>query len=415
MLPIQNDVIVFGILMLLLGLIFKTASSELPFWKNFYKYVPSVLLCYLLPSFLRLFGVVDEEMVGKLYGMAKNYLLPASLVLMTLSIDFKGLARLGGHSLAMFFTATIGIVIGGPIAVLIVGFFSPETFQVAQESDEIWRGLSTLAGSWIGGGANQAAMLEVYEYNEKLYSGMVAVDIIVANLLMAFLLLGAGRTEAIDKWLGADSSKIEELKKSIETYRAKIAKIPTLSNLMVVLAVGFGAVGFSHLVSGFMLDLVFDSPALKASILGSGFFWVVVTATTIGLILSFTKARELEGVGASRIGSVCIYILVATIGMKMDIAEMFGQPWVIAIGLIWITIHITLLMVVAKLIKAPFFFVAVGSQANVGGAASAPVVASAFSPALAPVGVLLAVLGYALGTYGAIACAELMRWVSSLI
>ncbi|MFT5917773.1 MAG: putative membrane protein, partial [Bacteroidia bacterium] len=306
MLPIQNDVIVFGILMLLLGLIFKTASSELPFWKNFYKYVPSVLLCYLLPSFLRLFGVVDEEMVGKLYGMAKNYLLPASLVLMTLSIDFKGLARLGGHSLAMFFTATIGIVIGGPIAVLIVGFFSPETFQVAQESDEIWRGLSTLAGSWIGGGANQAAMLEVYEYNEKLYSGMVAVDIIVANLLMAFLLLGAGRTEAIDKWLGADSSKIEELKKSIETYRAKIAKIPTLSNLMVVLAVGFGAVGFSHLVSGFMLDLVFDSPALKASILGSGFFWVVVTATTIGLILSFTKARELEGVGASRIGSVCI-------------------------------------------------------------------------------------------------------------
>ncbi len=415
MLPIQNDVIVFGILMLLLGLIFKTASSELPFWKKFYKYIPSVLLCYLLPSFLRLFGVVDEEMVAKLYGMAKNYLLPASLVLMTLSIDFKGLSRLGGHSLVMFFTATIGIVIGGPIAVSIVGFLSPETFQVAQESDEIWRGLSTLAGSWIGGEANQAAMLEVYKYNDALYSGMVAVDIIVANLLMAFLLLGAGRTKAVDKWLGADSSKIEELKKSIETYRAKIAKIPTLSDLMVILAVGFGAVGLAHLVSGFMLDLVADSPDLKASILGSGFFWVVVIATTIGLLLSFTKARELEGVGASRIGSACIYILVATIGMKMDINEMFGQPWVIAIGLIWITIHITLLMVVAKIIKAPFFFVAVGSQANVGGAASAPVVASAFSPALAPVGVLLAVLGYALGTYGAIACAELMRWASGLI
>ncbi len=428
MLPIQNDVIVFGILMLLLGLIFKTASSELPFWKKFYKYIPSVLLCYLLPSFLRLFGVVDEEMVARLYGMAKNYLLPASLVLMTLSIDFKGLSRLGGHSLAMFFTATIGIVIGGPIAVLIVGFFSPETVAMAEiqllnpngnltieQANETWRGLATLAGSWIGGGANQAAMLEVYKYNDALYSGMVAVDIIVANLLMAFLLLGAGRTKAVDKWLGADASKIEELKKSIETYRAKIAKIPTLSDLMVILAVGFGAVGLAHLVSGFMLDLVADSPDMKASILGSGFFWVVVIATTIGLSLSFTKARELEGVGASRIGSACIYILVATIGMKMDINEMFGQPWVIAIGLIWIVIHITLLLVVAKIIKAPFFFVAVGSQANVGGAASAPVVASAFSPALAPVGVLLAVLGYALGTYGAIACAELMRWVSGLV
>jgi uncharacterized membrane protein len=244
---------------------------------------------------------------------------------------------------------------------------------------------------------------------------MVAVDIIVANLLMAFLLLGAGRTKAVDKWLGADSSKIEELKKSIEAYRAKISKIPTLADLMVILAVGFGSVGFAHLISGFMLDLVSDSPDLNASILGSGFFWVVVVATTIGLALSFTKARELEGLGASRIGSACIYILVATIGMKMDINEMFGQPWVIAIGLIWIVIHITILLVVAKIIKAPFFFVAVGSQANVGGAASAPVVASAFSPALAPVGVLLAVLGYALGTYGAIACAELMRWASGLI
>ncbi len=144
----------------------------------------------------------------------------------------------------------------------------------------------------------------------------------------------------------------------------------------------------------------------------SDFFWLIVISTTIGLALSFTRAKKLEGVGASRYGSVFIYILVATIGMKMNLSEVFSHLGLFAIGAIWMLIHVILLLVVAKLIRAPFFFVAVGSQANIGGAASAPVVASAFSPSLAPVGVLLAVLGYALGTYGGLICAYLMQGVS---
>jgi len=129
-------------------------------------------------------------------------------------------------------------------------------------------------------------------------------------------------------------------------------------------------------------------------------------------VLSFTKARELEGAGASTIGSLFLYILVATIGMKMDVLAIFENPGFFLIGLCWIMVHVIVLLIVGKLINAPFFFTAVGSQANVGGAASAPIVASAFHPALAPVGVLLAVLGYALGTYAAIFCAEVMRFVS---
>ena len=116
--------------------------------------------------------------------------------------------------------------------------------------------------------------------------------------------------------------------------------------------------------------------------------------------------------GASTWGTLFIYVLVTTIGMKMNVGEIFENLGLFAIGLVWMAVHVTLLVVVAKLIRAPFFFVAVGSQANVGGAASAPIVASAFSPSLAPVGVLMAVLGYALGTYGALICAFLMRGVS---
>jgi uncharacterized membrane protein len=141
----------------------------------------------------------------------------------------------------------------------------------------------------------------------------------------------------------------------------------------------------------------------------SDFFWLVVLATTIGLVLSFTRARSLEGVGASQWGSLFIYVLVATIGMKMNLREVFSHLGLFAIGLIWMIMHAGIMILVAKIIRAPFFFLAVGSQANIGGAASAPVVASAFSPSLAPVGVLLAVLGYALGTYGALLCAWLMQ------
>ena len=178
-----------------------------------------------------------------------------------------------------------------------------------------------------------------------------------------------------------------------------------------IIAIAFGGVGLAHFLAEFFGGMAAES-SWKDSILASQFFWVVVVATTVGLSLSFTKMRKLEGAGASKIGSGFIYILVAIIGMKIDLSELVKYWDFIIVGLIWMAFHVGLLFLVAKIIRAPFFFLAVGSKANVGGAASAPVVASAFHPSLAPVGVLLAVLGYALGTYAAIFCAQLMEIVS---
>ena len=406
-----NDAIVFGLLMMSLAFVFFTSNSSNRIWKKFYRFVPALLMCYLIPSLLNSFGVISQEN-SQLYSVAKSYLLPASLALMTLSIDLKGIIRLGPKSLIMFFTATVGVIIGGPLAIMLVSVISPETLGGAG-FDAVWRGLATLAGSWIGGGANQVAMLELYQYNDELYAGMVAVDIIVANIWMAFLLYGAGRSNAMDRWLKADASAIEELKNKMANYTASIARVPSLADLIKVLGIGFGVTALAHWFSDVFTGFIANNhPALKSSVLGSGFFWIVVMATTLGLVLSTTKMRKMEGAGASKIGSVFIYILVATIGMKMDITKTFENPGLLLIGLIWMGVHALLLFIVAKIIKAPFFFVAVGSKANIGGAASAPVVASAFHPSLAPVGVLLAVLGYALGTYGAIICAQLMEIVS---
>jgi uncharacterized membrane protein len=312
----------------------------------------------------------------------------------------------------MFLTGTLGIIIGGPLAILIVSVFAPDVVGGAGP-EAVWRGLTTVAGSWIGGGANQAAMKEIFNVGDSIFSAMIAVDVIVANIWMAFLLYGAGIHERIDAKFQADTSAITELKEKIETYRAQILRIPDLTDTIKVMAVGFGVTALAHFGADIIAPWIGENaPGLAKFSLTSGFFWLIVLATTIALGLSFTKARELEGVGASRYGSLFLYILVATIGMKMNIMAIFENPGLFLIGLIWITFHAILLIVVAKLIRAPFFFLAVGSQANVGGAASAPIVASAFHPSLAPVGVLLAVLGYAIGTYGAWICGIIMQGVT---
>jgi len=393
-----NDAIVLGILMAILAFVFKTSHSERPFWQKFYTYVPSLLLCYFIPSLFNSAGIISGD-ESNLYYVSSRYLLPASLILLTLSIDLPGVMRLGPKALIMFFTATLGIMIGGPLAIFIVSLFAPEIVGGAGP-DAVWRGLTTVAGSWIGGGANQTAMKEVFEVGDDLFSAMITVDVIVANIWMAFLLYGAGISKRIDKAFHADSSAIDEVRRKVENYRASIARIPNLTDVTVIMAIGFGLTAVAHFGADNIAPFIQENmPYLDKYSLTSPFFWIVVIATTGGLILSFTRVRQLEGAGASTMGSLLLYVLVASIGMKMDILAIFDNPGLFLVGLIWMAVHVTLLLSVGKLIKAPFFFTAVGSQANVGGAASAPIVASAFHPALAPVGVLLAVLGYALGTY----------------
>jgi len=408
-----NDAIVFGLLMIALGFVFYTSSKKEGFWSKFYKIVPALLMCYLIPAIFNSLGLIDDN-TSQLYFVASRYLLPAALGLMTLSIDLKAIFNLGPKALIMFFAGTIGIVLGGPIAVLIISAISPETVG-GVGPDAIWRGLSTIAGSWIGGGANQAAMLEIYEYNPDLYGGMVLVDIVVANLWMAIVLMGIGKNEKIDNWLKADNSAIEDLKVKVSDYAKSVTRVPELPDFMIMLALAFGAVGIAHWgadnISEYLLASfdIFNNSKSALSSFSSQFFWMITIATAIGILLSFTKMKKYEGAGASKIGSIFIYILVATIGMKMDLTMIMDNPGLIAIGLVWILIHVIVLITTAKIIKAPYFFLAVGSQANVGGAASAPVVAAAFHPSLATVGVLLAVFGYVVGTYGAILCTILMQ------
>ncbi len=405
---ITNDATILGFIAIMLGVIFYTANSSHHLWKKFYGIVPAVLLCYFLPSLLNTFGVINGD-ESNLYYVASRYLLPACLVLLTLSVDLKGIAKLGNKAVILFLTGTLGIVIGGPIALLIVSSLWPELLNVTGP-EAVWRGMTTVAGSWIGGGANQAAMKEIYGAGDQIFSAMVTVDVIVANLWMAVLLIMASKAKSIDAKTGADTSAIEALKNKVESFNAEHSRIPQLTDIMIILSIGLGVTGFAHLFSDNITPyFIANYPDLGRFSFHSKFFWMIVFATTVGLILSFTKARNLEGVGASKVGSSFLYILIATIGMKMDIRMILDAPVYFILGAIWMLIHAGLMLVVAKLIKAPLFYMAVGSQANVGGAASAPIVASSFHPSLAPVGVLLAVLGYTVGTYMAWLCGQILQ------
>lgn len=459
---ITNDAVVFGILIALLMAIFK--ATEMPQFSKLFKVIPALLLCYFLPSLFSTFGIISPKwidvtgalaflsesgfnvagihgfkelkhfvltneidpkllapFIGKsqLYFVASRYLLPASLILLTLSINLKEVFKLGPKALIMFFTGTIGVVVGGPLAILLFSYISPDVVGGA-EPNEVWRGMTTVAGSWIGGGANQAAMYEIFSDGDKnlisgsMYSMMITVDIVVAEIWMFFLLLGVGKAAKIDNWLKADASSVETLKNHMHDFSQKIARIPSFNDIMIILGLGLGFTGLAHFFADIIAPWIkVNAPYLAETFsLGSGFFWLIVLATTFGIMLSMTSARNYEGAGASKIGGVFIYILVATIGMKMDILAVLENPAIFLVGLTWMVVHVGLLILVAKLIKAPFFFMAVGSKANIGGAASAPVVAAAFHPSLAPVGVLLAVLGYAFGTYGALICGYLMAGVA---
>lgn len=411
---ISNDAVVFGLLMAILALIFYTSGLQTNFWKKFYSFVPTVLLCYFIPALFNTFNIISGEQ-SSLYSMASRYLLPASLVFFTIGIDIKRLVKLGPKATIMFFAGTLGVVLGGPLAFFLVGSAFPDILFFGKE--ETWRGLSTIAGSWIGGGANQAAMLEVFTPSKTLFAQMIAVDVLIGNIWLGLLLYGAQNKTKIDKWLKADSSAIDELETTLEKINNEEKVTNTgVPHWMILLGVGFGMTALSHLGADYLAPWIeINYPELAQYSLTSKFFWIVIIATTLGMILSFTKARKLENIGASNIGSLFLYVLVATIGMSMDLKALFDNPKFFLVGIIWIFIHITIMLLVARIIRAPFFYVAVGSQANIGGAASAPIVAAAFSKFLAPVGVLLAVLGYAVGTYGGYLTGLILQWISGIL
>ena len=409
---IANPVVIIAIIFLIILFVKYTEQIKTGFFSKFYNIVPAILLCYFLPSLLNTFKIVDTS-DDSLYKSMINYFLPVCIVYFTLSINLKAVKLLASKSVIMFLAGSVGVMIGGPLAILIC---KPMMTNIFQQYPDLWKGLSTIAGSWIGGAANQAAMKEINKVDETVFSAMITLDVIVAYLWMALLLYLTKLAPAIDRKIGVKSNVINDLLNSRLENSAE-EKIATNNNLKwpLLFGAGFIITGASHFIADIVAPYI-DAhyPGLAKFNFNNKFFWVIILSTTISLFLSGTKLRQIEKYGSTDLAGILLYVIIAILGLKMDITAILKMPELLLLCLVWIMFHILFMFLIAKIIKAPFFLVAVGSQANIGGPASAPVVAAAFSPQLAPFGVVLAVLGYAVGTYGAYICGLLMKLASNV-
>lgn len=408
---ITDTAVIVGVLMAILGLVFYTSSLSNKYTKGFYNVIPPLLLCYFLPGLLNSFAIIDGEN-SPLTTIGSRYFLPACLVLFILSLDLKEMWALRKRAGLMFFVGTIGIIVGGPLAVLLTAMVAPDVVG-GTGPDEVWRGLGALAGSWIGGSANQVALREILQPSPKLFSAIIAVDVFVAYAWMAFLLYGANKVKAFDRFFKADSSDVDNLMVRMDKRSRENARIPETKDLMMMLALAFSVTGLAtYLAEPVANYLDGNYPDLAKFSLTSSFFWIILFATVIGVGLSFTPVRKLENAGASKIGTVLLYMLIVTIGMQMDILAILDNPGLFIVGIIWISFHAILLLIVGKVFKVPYFYYAVGSMSNIGGVASASVTSAAFHPSLISVGVILSVFSYAIGTYAGWLTAILMQMVS---
>jgi uncharacterized membrane protein len=366
--------------------------SGLPRLKSLFEVTPPIIYAYFVPTLATTFGIIPAA--SPTYDWMSRYLLPFALLLLMITIDLRAIVRLGGMAIFMLCAGTLGIVIGGPIVYMIFGGMLPP---------ESWKGLAALSGSWIGGTANMVAIAESVGTPNEILGPIIVVDTVVGYGWMGVLLFFSGWQARFDRRIGARTDAIEQTNARLDELTARRVPLETRTMLIIV-GLGFACTVASVAAGARM-------PSIGTPTIISSTTWAVLIVVTGGLLLSFTPVTRLEEAGASRIGYAALYLLLTAIGAQADLRAVLAAPLFLAAGLVWMAIHVGILLIAARVVRAPLFFFATGSMANVGGAASAPIVAGVYHPAMAPVGLLMAVGGYVLGIYGGLLCA----WMLSML
>lgn len=373
------------------------ALSSVEKLEPLFKFAPPVIWAYFIPMMLTTFGVTPSS--SPVYEWMSAYLLPFSLFLLMITVDIRAILRLGPRALLMMLIGTLGIVIGAPIAFFLFGGFFSDPVA--------WKGFAALSGSWIGGTANMVFIKEYVSTPDSTLAPLLVVDVVAGYGWMGILIFLSAYQQQFDRWVGASRGVIDKLQQQLEEIATDRVPI-TLGKFVIILGLGLGATLAAEALGARLPELG------EPTVISAG-TWTILVVVTAGLLLSFTPARELEKDGASRIGYAALYLLLTSIGASADLAAVLDAPLYLVAGIVWLAVHVTLLFGAAIVSKSPLFFVATGSMANVGGAASAPIVAGVYVPSLAPVGLLMGVAGYILGVYVTMFCAEALRYVHTVL
>ena len=368
---IQNPLGIFSALLLIEGA--TLYFSERPRLEKFFQFPPAMFWIYFLPMLASNFGVLPRE--SPLYPAVTPALLPAGIILLLLSSDLGAILKLGRPALIMMAATVVGVMLGAPLVILL---FKPWLPPGA------WSGFGALSASWIGGSANMIAVKEVIGTPDRVFFPMIVVDTVVSYSWMGVLLLGAGFQAAYDKWNRSDRKVIEELE-GRGLGAAVTSKYVDGKYLPLVLGAGFGGAWIATALSRFFA--------------GGAFSWTIILASTLGILFSLTPLKKIADKGASRVGYLLLYFVLNSIGVRASLAGILSAPVLILAGIVWILFHAVFILIVARVARIPLGLAATASQAAIGGPASAPIVGAAYEPLLAPVGLLLGILGNVIGTY----------------
>ena len=381
---------IFVYIIFLIGIIYYLRSQ--PSLAKLFKYLPPVIWVYFLPMISTSIGIIPNDSV--LYDWTTRHLLPTALILLLLSSNISAMASLGPKAIGTMLFGTLGIIIGGSLSLLIFGGLLPA---------DAWMGLGALSGSWIGGSANMVAVGKSIGTSEDLFGNMIVIDTLVGYGWMGVVIFISGHQDTIDRWNNADTSIIKQLNIQMDTSENK--RPTSFNDLLTIVAVGLVG-GYLSLKIGVWLPDV-------GSILTS-FGWTIIVVSAIGILLSFTRLSDLENAGASHVGNIFLYILLGTIGAKANIMQVTDLPIYIIVGIVWILFHAIILFIGGRLLRAPMFLIATSSQANIGGVVSAPIVATVYKKSLAPVGLLMGVMGNVIGIYAGLITAWMLSIVGGL-
>jgi len=384
---IKDPNAIFVYIIFLIGIIYYLRSQ--PLLAKLFKYMPPVIWVYFLPMISTSIGIIPND--SALYGWTTRHLLPPALILLLLSSNIRAMTALGPKAIGTMLFGTLGIIIGGSLSLLIFGGLLP---------DDAWMGLGALSGSWIGGSANMVAVGKSIGTSDDLFGNMIVIDTLVGYGWMGVVIFISGHQDTIDRWNNADTGIIKQLNIQMDTFKNK--RTTSFNDLLTIVSVGLVG-GYASLKIGVWLPDI-------GSILTS-FGWTIIVVSAIGILLSFTKLSDLENAGASHVGNIFLYILLGTIGARADIMQVTDLPIYIIVGIVWILFHAIILFIGGRFLRAPMFLIATSSQANIGGVVSAPIVATVYKKSLAPVGLLMGVMGNVIGIYAGL----LTAWILSIV
>ncbi|MEE9911744.1 MAG: DUF819 family protein [Deltaproteobacteria bacterium] len=386
---IKNPILIIILLLAVEAIILYAAQRRS--LAKFFDIISPIFWIYFLPMLASTFGIIDSQ--APILGQITKYLLPGCLLLLLMNVDVPAMMKLGGRALAMFFIGGLGVILGSVVSFLLFR----ETV-----GNQFWGGFGALCASWTGGSANMIAVKEALSVPDAVFAPMVVVDTVIPYLWMGILIAGVRWQNIFDAWNKSDQKIIEDLHRRVTQKKAEPRRFsPVRVAVLLVIA-----------ASGSLLSLAVAGLLPGAGHFFSTYAWTIILATILGLALSFTPVRRLESFGTSRLGSYLLYFILTAIGARAALTDMSSAAILIAAGLVIVLVHAIFLLAGARLLKAPLFLVAAASQANIGGVASAPVVAAVYEPGLASVGLLLAILGNIVGTYLGMICAQLCRWLA---